>query len=209
MRYGAGRKAETRSRILKAAGKVFRRNGYHASGVDKVMEEAGLTPGGFYAHFTSKEALLAAMLAPTAAEAPANRKRDDAGQAATPREWVGAFLDFYLSVPHRDRPDDGCPLPALLSEITRAGEPVKASFEAIVRDLAGRIEASAGRADDRALAIVALCVGGLGVARSVADDELSRRILSACRELAETSLPFEGEQPSPQPAKRRKTRDVF
>ena len=55
MRYAAGHREQTRAKILRAAGKVFRRQGYHAAGVDKVMEEAGLTAGGFYAHFGSKE----------------------------------------------------------------------------------------------------------------------------------------------------------
>ncbi|APW60668.1 TetR/AcrR family transcriptional regulator [Paludisphaera borealis] len=205
MRYGAGRKEETRARILKAAGRVFRRHGYHASGVDKVMEEAGLTAGGFYAHFASKEALFAAMLAPTAADPPAARQPDRSD--ATDREWVEAFLESYLSASHRDKPEDGCPLPALVSEIARAGGPVKASFQEIVRGLAARIERSAGGSEDRALAIVALCVGGLGVARSVQDEALGERILSACRDLAERSL-ADTDDP-PQPANRRKTKDVF
>lgn len=181
MRYAAGRKEQTRARILKAAGKVFRRHGYHASGVDKVMEEAGLTAGGFYAHFSSKEALFAAMFAPTAAEAAARQ----AERPETPdRAWVDGFLDFYLSAAHRDSPDQGCPLTALMSEVARAGEPVKASFESVVRALASRIEAAAGGSEERALAVVALCVGGLGLARSVADETLSGRILSNCRDQA-------------------------
>ncbi|MGD0042295.1 MAG: helix-turn-helix domain-containing protein, partial [Isosphaeraceae bacterium] len=57
MRYAAGHREQTRAKILRAACRVFRRQGYHAAGVDKVMEEAGLTAGGFYAHFASKEAL--------------------------------------------------------------------------------------------------------------------------------------------------------
>jgi len=181
MRYAAGRKEETRARILKAAGKVFRRHGYHASGVDKVMEEAGLTAGGFYAHFASKEALFAAMFAPTAAEAAARQgDRPDRPD----RAWVEGFLDFYLSAAHRDRPEQGCPLSALISEVARAGEPVKASFEAVVRAVASRIESGAGGSEERALALVSLCVGGLGLARSVVDETLSDRILSSCRDQA-------------------------
>lgn len=69
MRYPAGHKERTRARIVRAAARVFRREGYHAAGLDKVMEEAGLTAGGFYAHFGSKEALLAEVLRPAAAGA--------------------------------------------------------------------------------------------------------------------------------------------
>ena len=142
MRYAAGHKEQTRAKILQAAGKVFRREGYHAAGVDKVMEEAGLTAGGFYAHFGSKEALLAETLAPAAAEAGARRDKDLEGVAG--RAWVEAFVERYLSPSHRGKTEDGCPLPALVSEVARAGGPVKASFEAIVRDLAARLPGHAG-----------------------------------------------------------------
>ena len=74
MRYAPGQKEKTRARILEAAGKVFRRRGYHAAGVDEVMEEAGLTAGGFYAHFASKQALLAEALVQAAVET--GRRRD-------------------------------------------------------------------------------------------------------------------------------------
>src|SRR4051812_13299130 len=99
MRYAAGHKELTRAKILRAAGKVFRRLGYHASGVDKVMEEAGLTAGAFYAHFGSKEALLAEVLAPTAADVGA--LRDRGLQAESGRAWVEGFIDRYLSPEHR------------------------------------------------------------------------------------------------------------
>ena len=68
MRYSPGHKEQTRAKIVEAAGKVFRRLGYHAAGVDKVMEEAGLTAGGFYSHFASKDALLADVFARAAVE---------------------------------------------------------------------------------------------------------------------------------------------
>jgi TetR/AcrR family transcriptional regulator, transcriptional repressor for nem operon len=209
MRYASGHKEQTRAKILQAAGKVFRRQGYHAAGVDKVMEEAGLTAGGFYAHFGSKEALLAETLAPAAAETGA--WRDQQLEGMTGRAWVEAFVDRYLSPSHRSKAEDGCPLPALVSEIARAGVPVKASFEAIVRDLAARLEGHAGGvlSGDRALAILALCVGGLGVARSVQDEALGERILAACRDLAKEGLvadddaDSDGQTPVTPPRKRR------
>jgi len=188
MRYPAGHKEQTRAKILRAAGRVFRRDGYHAAGVDKVMEEAGLTAGGFYAHFESKEALLAEMLALTAAEAGALRDKDIEGVAD--RAWVEAFIERYLRPSHLTKTEDGCPLPALISEVARTGGPVKASFEAIIRDLAARLRSQAGEAltEDRALAIIAVCIGGLGVARSVQDQAFAERILAACRDLAKAGL---------------------
>jgi TetR/AcrR family transcriptional regulator, transcriptional repressor for nem operon len=188
MRYAAGHKEKTRANIVKAAGKVFRREGYHAAGVDKVMEEAGLTAGGFYAHFVSKEALLAATLEPTAAEVGGRRDKELEGVAS--RAWVEAFIERYLAPRHMRNTEEGCPLPALASEVARAGDPVKASFEAVVRGFAARLMEGLGAqlSEERALAIVALCVGGLGVARSVKDDALAERILASCRELARASL---------------------
>jgi TetR/AcrR family transcriptional repressor of nem operon len=202
MRYGPGHKEETRARILQAAGRVFRRLGYHAGGIDTVMEEAGRTAGAFYAHFGSKEALLAETLAPAAAEVVA--VRDRAIDEISGREWVDAFLGHYLSKSHMHRMAEGCPLAALVSEIGRSGGAVKASFEAVVRGLAAQLQAQSGpgASEDRTLAIVALCVGGLSVARSVQDEAFAGQILSACRDLAKIGI----DTPSPPAKKARKKR---
>jgi TetR/AcrR family transcriptional regulator, transcriptional repressor for nem operon len=186
MRYAAGHREQTRAKILRAAGKVFRRQGYHAAGVDKVMEEAGLTAGGFYAHFASKEALLAEVLAPAASGA----LHDEHIEYLTDRACAEAFVDRYLSLEHVVKTEDGCPLPPLVSEVARAGESVKASFEASLRGLATRLQGQDGGevSEDRAFAVVALCVGGLGIARSVEDEALAERILAACRDLARLGI---------------------
>ncbi|MDG3007183.1 TetR/AcrR family transcriptional regulator [Paludisphaera mucosa] len=186
MRYPADHKAKTRAKILEAAGRVFRRRGYHATGVDAVMGEAGLTPGGFYAHFGSKEDLLADALAQAADSVDA--RRDRALDGLSGRAWAEAFVAYYLSPSHRLADEDGCPLAALISEVAHAGEPVKRSFEAVVLRLAARLADEDPPADDRAFAILALCVGGLGLARSVRDEALAGRVLDACRTLAGTLL---------------------
>ena len=206
MRYAAGHKEQTRAKILRAAGRVFRREGYHAAGVDTVMEEAGLTAGGFYAHFASKEALLAESLGPAADEAGTCRDPDMEEVASD--AWVEAFVERYLSPGHRHNTEAGCPLPALVSEIARSGGPAKASFEAIVRRLAVRLHDRAGGAlaGDRALALIALCVGGLGVARSVQDEVLGERILAACRELAKAGLAAGPDAPAPARPRRKQRR---
>src|SRR3954465_3034223 len=111
MRYAPDQKEKTRAKILEAGGKVFRRQGYHASGVDKVMEEAGLTAGGFYAHFDSKQALLAEAV--TCAAAEATGKIESGLEELSGKEWLEAFLARYLSPQHVRVPGDGCPLVAL------------------------------------------------------------------------------------------------
>jgi TetR/AcrR family transcriptional repressor of nem operon len=204
MRYAAGHKEKTRAKIVKAAGKVFRREGYHAAGVDEVMEEAGLTAGGFYAHFESKEALLAATLEPTSVEVVNRRENELEGVAS--HAWLEAFVECYLTPRHMTNTEEGCPLPALVSEVARAGGPVKASFEAVVRGFAARLMEGAGAklTEENALAIVALCVGGLVVARSVKDHALGERILASCRELARASLAATPQTEVPARPRRRK-----
>jgi TetR/AcrR family transcriptional repressor of nem operon len=200
MRYPAGHKEQTRARILRAAGKIFRRVGYHAAGVDKVMEGAGLTAGGFYAHFGSKEALLAEALAHAAHQAGVPLEQDLGGVAGRAR--LDAFVRSYLSRSHLQRADKGCPLPALVCDVARTSRPVKASFEAVVRGLVSRLRGAEGEglSEDRALAIVALCVGGLALARSVQHKAFGDRILTACRDFAS---PHPGSKTPPRAKLRR------
>jgi TetR/AcrR family transcriptional regulator, transcriptional repressor for nem operon len=204
MRYPAGHKEQTRAKILRAAGKVFRRHGYHGSGVDRIMQKAGLTAGGFYAHFRSKEALLAEVMRPAKAEAGVPLDRDLEGVAGRAR--LETFVASYLSQSHLRRVEGGCPLPALVSEVARTSRPVKASFEAIVRDLVAQLRGPGGErfSEDRALAIVALCVGGLGLARSVQHKALGARILTACRHLARAGLASDTPALAKPPRKQRR-----
>ena len=205
MRYEPGHKARTRAKILLAAGRLFRREGYHATGVDEVMEEAGLTAGGFYSHFKSKEELLAEMLMPAAAGVDLVQDLEGLKEQAK----VQAFVDSYLRQAHLNNTEDGCPLPALVSEVARTGAPVKASFEAIVRGLAARLRGAEAEGinvgEDRVLAIIALCVGGLGLARSVTDPAFKERILAACRDFAKVGLECEAATPI-NPTPKRKIR---
>jgi TetR/AcrR family transcriptional repressor of nem operon len=195
VRYAADQKAKTRARILEAAGKVFRREGYHAAGVDKVMAEAGLTAGGFYAHFDSKEALLAEALEHAAAGM--DERFAWSTEKLSGREWVEAFLARYLNLEHCQAIDDGCPLAALVSEVARAGEPVKERFEAIVRELVSEVASQSRacdstRGDARSIAVVAMCLGGLGLARSVRDRGYAEQILKSCSRMASEILGADG-----------------
>lgn len=195
MRYASDQKEKTRAKILKAAGKVFRRNGYHAAGLDKVMEEAGLTAGAFYAHFDSKQALLAEALNHAALEVRSLREPVLDGLSGD--DWLDSFLSRYLSLSHCRQIEDGCPMPALVSEVSRADESVKQSFETIVRQLMGKLASHArddgcavnsASAKERALAALSMCVGGLGLARSVRDESLADQILESCRKQAQEIL---------------------
>lgn len=190
MRYSPGRRKQTRARILGAAADLFRRDGIDATGVDAVMAAAGLTPGGFYAHFRSKQALVA-----EAVDTAADRARERwYGQVdhLSGRAWARALLRLYLSEPHRDDRAQGCILPSLSVDVSRSTRPARRHFEARVRGLiehfAARIEGAlpAERAD--VIGAVALAMGGVVLSRAVLDRKLSAEILGASRRSADRLL---------------------
>ena len=187
MRYPPGHKQVTRGRIVAAAGARFRSRGYAATGVDEVMQAAGLTPGGFYAHFPSKQALLAEALGLSAGAMQQSLLGglDDVEGAPLLRAVVGR----YLSRTHRDHPEAGCPLPSLAAEVARDGRAPRLAVQeylvSIAAALGPRTPAAPGLSpEDRVLATAALLAGALLLSRAVPDPALSERILRAARRLA-------------------------
>ena len=181
------RKQRTRERILASAGRVFRRKGYAGSGVDELMREAGLTHGGFYAHFRSKEALFAEAVA-RALGRTVELMEKEAGDLEGVA-WLKGAVRRYLSRTHLEAVEEGCPMPALVSELGRAGDAPREAFEArllgLLADAGEKAPPGPGLdPQDRVLATVALCVGGVSLARAVKDPVLADRILAACRKLA-------------------------
>lgn len=188
-RYGPSHKAESKERILQEAGRLFKEQGYAATGLQGVMANADLTVGAFYAHFASKEALLAEVLDRGLVQI---RTLLLAGLEDTHGfPFVAEVARRYLSRLHRDHPEEGCTLPALAPELSRQGEATKATFEAaflsIIAELEPHLpdrEAAGLTRRDRALALAGLLVGGLTLARAVKSPALSDRILLACRRFA-------------------------
>jgi TetR/AcrR family transcriptional repressor of nem operon len=189
MRYPTGHKRHTNERILRAAGRLFRKQGYAATGVDAVMKSADLTAGAFYSHFHSKEDLLAEVLDTAFSEA--RNDRPEELNELRGHAWLRAFASFYLSKEHRDATDRGCPMPPLAAEVARIGGKPRAVFERhlrrVIDSIAGRFDA---KSPDRARAIstMALCLGGLMLSRAVKNDELSEEVLQACRTLANAEI---------------------
>ena len=178
MRYSRDHKQATRQRILEAAGRRFKQDGIDGAGVATVMSDAGLTNGAFYAHFASKEDLVANVLAD---QLRAQRQSFD----AHPSDRVGleAFVRSYLSPEHRDQFADGCPSAALLDEIARRPADTRDVFTeevmGVVDDIASRLDPAdveAGRAD--ALTVFGLMVGTLQLARVLTDRDLSDQLLA-------------------------------
>lgn len=189
------RKVATHERILTEASRLLRERGLTGTGVDKVMRAAGLTVGGFYAHFDSKEAMVSEAMGRLLATTRALLFAGLDGESGP--AWLRSVLRRYLSRTHRDAVGQGCGFPSVVSEVSRAGPSVRRSFEAgllpLVDEFARKLPEGPGLTpEERALATFALCVGGLCLARAVDDPNLSERILRACRRLAVPELAAPG-----------------
>ncbi|AJA09767.1 transcriptional regulator [Sphingopyxis fribergensis] len=181
MRYSQTHKAETRERVLKEAAKEIRAKGPDNVAVSGIMARAGLTHGGFYAHFPSKDALVNEAIGAMFADARARTERIDTD--GDPRSVLRAYVDFYLSAKHRDSRDRGCPLPTLSGDFARSQPATRERFGAGVEGIASRLAAplaKLGFADAQAesYALLAQLVGGVALARAVGDPALSDAMLA-------------------------------
>jgi TetR/AcrR family transcriptional repressor of nem operon len=181
MKVSRERMAEHRERILQSAAKRFRERGFEGIGVAELMQEAGLTHGGFYGHFESKDELI---------NLASQRALDDTVEqwqkviASAPDEPLEALAKYYLSTRHRERPGSGCLLAALGSDVSRQPSSLKAVVTSGLRRCLGLLEDTvAGKTEaarrQKAIAALAGMVGGMVLARSVADPALSREILKS------------------------------
>ena len=127
MRYDAEHKQKTRSKVLEVAAKAIRSDGPDRIGVAGVMAEAGLTHGGFYAHFKSKDELVAAAIEQMFEESRARVAHEMEGHP--PAEGLANYIDFYLSKKHRDARGAGCPMAALSSDLPRLPEQTRALLD--------------------------------------------------------------------------------
>jgi TetR/AcrR family transcriptional regulator, transcriptional repressor for nem operon len=165
-------------RILLSAGRLFNRHGYNAVSIDRVMAEAGLTRGSFYMYFSSKSDLYAQSVTRVV------RKKEDAADGGDDSRFsANQIIRDYLSAQHFDDVDGCCPMIGLPSDISRIDPSVRRAFESALRliveifeeDLRGRSKPAEGRG----LAIAALCVGGMILARTVDDRALADELRSA------------------------------
>lgn len=180
MRYSPEHKQKTRERVLAEAARAIRAEGPHQIGVAGVMAKAGLTQGGFYAHFTSKDDLVAQTIDHMFAESRAKWERETEGKSA--KDGLGAYVDFYLSTGHRDARNTGCALPFLASDLPRLTDEARRRFASGVERLRGRLAgqlAELGREDPQADAssMLSEMVGALSLARAEPDPAASDAIL--------------------------------
>ena len=191
MRMTSERKAETRERILRAAIALFRLHGIDAVGVDAIMHHAGLTHGGFYAHFASKEALVAEAAAASLARSAARWERisEDPDSAAA----LARIVESYLDQAQIAAAEHGCVLTTLGPEVARRRE-VKPAITELVRRMADALaRCLPGRRRERALTVLSGMVGAVVLARLSDDPQLSAELLAVARKTA-------GLSPSAEPA---------
>ncbi len=194
MRYSREHKLETHARIVKKASIRLREKGAHGIGVADLMKDAGLTHGGFYAHFDSREALVIEAFV-YAMDRSTERWRKLA-EATPPDKRLATIVDSYLTAVHRDDPGHGCALPTLGAEIARESPKTRKAFAAkldqMIEMLAAQVPGVPHKAArKRALAAIATMMGTLVLARIAGNGDFSDEILGAGRDavLDRTSPP--------------------
>ncbi|MDH4873824.1 TetR/AcrR family transcriptional regulator [Pseudomonas sp. BN515] len=175
MRYPEDHKAETHKRIVAEASRRFRADGIDATGLQPLMKALGLTHGGFYAHFKSKDALVEEAL-----QAAANDANAQWVKAFAKEQPLETFFERYLSAQHRAHPEQGCPLPTMAAELGQRGN-ASPITDGVLNNLLVLVEKEVG-SSDQALTMLSTLVGALTLARSVASEELSDRILDSARQ---------------------------
>lgn len=180
MGHSRADKADSHERIVQAAADRFRALGLEGIGVAELMQHAGLTHGGFYRHFGSRDELVAEAVERALADGSAVAD----AVAADPRSTIGALVDAYLSPAHRDHVASGCAVTALANDVARSGERTRAAYTAQVDRYVALIaqliqHLPRKRRRSAALAALATLVGAVAMARAVNDDRVSREILKA------------------------------
>jgi TetR/AcrR family transcriptional repressor of nem operon len=205
MRYSREHKLETHARIVKRASVRLREKGAHGIGVADLMKDAGLTHGGFYAHFDSREALVIEAFA-HAMDRSTERWRK-IGETTPPDKRLAMIVDSYLTPVHRDDPGHGCAIPTLGAEIARESPKTRKAFAAkldqMIDMMADQIsDVSRKAARKQAMSAIATMMGTLVMARVAGTGEFSEEILAAGRD-AVVGRAVAPKRPARKPASRK------
>jgi TetR/AcrR family transcriptional regulator, transcriptional repressor for nem operon len=188
MPYTPEHKARTRARIVESARVLFNRRGFEQVTIDEVMAAAGLTRGGFYNHFASKDELYAEAVRSFSTCSPFAKRLSRQRRPVSRRALARQLVDLYLSDEVLDDVDQQCPLYALPSDVARAGLEPRVAYTELVRGLTrvyrGAFDAGDRDASRKAQLIVSLCVGGMVLARTTHDPKLRRSLRATARRQA-------------------------
>jgi len=192
MRRSKAEKAKTRERIVAIAAKRFREEGLAGIGIADLMKEAGLTVGGFYKHFKSRDDLVAEAVGSALG---VWKHQVDAAASGGPPVTYESLVDDYLSEAHRNHPGTGCPVGALAGDIARSDKRTRAVVSRQIREniellatlIRGGNKKDKGTARSQAVLTYCALVGAIGVARAVSDAQLSHEILKTVAQLLKNS----------------------
>lgn len=188
MPYSPEHKLQTRARVVESARRLFNRHGFQQVTIDQVMASAGLTRGAFYHHFGSKDELYAAAVASFSSCNPFAVKAAQSELAIeNPTEMASMLIDLYLSDDVLHDIDMHCPLYALPSDVSRAGLEPQQAYTDLIRSMRHIYRVAldgVGDADQRADAMVSLCVGGMLLARTTNDPQLRSSLRTSARNQA-------------------------
>ncbi|MBY5334651.1 TetR/AcrR family transcriptional regulator [Rhizobium leguminosarum] len=195
MRYSAEHKQETRTRVIAAAGQVFRKEGYGGAGIDALTKAAGVTNGAFYGHFKSKgEAFRTAVL--TGLEDL--RQGIAALKTSEPKDWLTTFVGHYLGYKRTCDLGESCALPSLSPDVMRADDETRSAYTAELKRLIEEVAVglpegeipgqSKRRREDQAILLLAMLSGGVTLARAASDPALSKRIADVIAQAAVTTI---------------------
>jgi len=183
MPYSSEHKQKTRVKIVETARILFNRHGFQDVTIDMVMQNAGLTRGGFYNHFKSKEALYSAAVSSFLMGRGAKWRADAGIDPTIPSpEMARQMIQGYLSPKHLDDLDGQCPMIALPSDVARANPEVQVSYQELLEAMVSLFENSLKdrkHARQKALSLAALCVGGMVLARTLPNSELAEEVRQA------------------------------
>lgn len=177
-----GRKELSHERIVATAARAIRRAGFDGVGVADIMKEAGLTHGGFYAHFPSRAALVVEALERATEESARSTERAAAAPGLQGASLFRRLVLAYLSDEHLKAVEQGCPVAALVSEMPRQAVEVRKASALTVRDLLSRVKSALPHRADAGPAIASQLVGGLQLARALGANAEGRALLAAVRE---------------------------
>ena len=185
MKYKPGHKQASRRRIVEAASRQFRERGVRGTSLPGVMRDAGMTVGGFYRHFESKEELFREAL--HGALVRSLERLAKGPEELRGREWIEKAAAVYLNSQHRTNLAGGCALPMLTPEVARGDEQGRRVFSEDLERMVDTMAACMGEAEEpatraEAWALLSLMVGNLLLSRGVAEDDLAEEILQAGRE---------------------------
>jgi TetR/AcrR family transcriptional regulator, transcriptional repressor for nem operon len=188
MPYPAGHRKEVRKKIVQSARRLFNRHGFDGVSLKHIMEGAGLTHGGFYSYFTSKSSLYVEVLGCFFTDPEWKNCWEGVEVDLSSAEVGPQVVRAYLSRQHFEDVENSCPMTALPTDVARGSSSTKRAFETVFRAMVNVLERSTApndaRRHEQAQAMAALCVGGMVVARAMADRSYADELRDACMQVA-------------------------